>query len=108
MLKDAVPDLEEKLRTILHDAAYAASMSMFVSGDSSITNSYATKTTEKQSELFASTFADTAYADMADAIYKFVLELGIVATPSGSLISTSITSPSPVSGSILMSDFTLS
>ena len=106
MLKSALPTLKSQIKQILHDAAYKATMSQFVSG-SGAPSTYAQGVMESNAEKFAITFSDTAYDDLATAIYDFVLQLGIVATPSGSLMSTSINSPSPVTGSIPMSDFAL-
>lgn len=109
MLKTALPTLESDLYNIIQEASYNAFMT------TQIASSYASDSvsTRMDSELtqaatnFSVMFAETAAEPMADAIYRFVLEIGIVGTPSGSLISTSIKTPSPVTGSMPMSDFAI-
>lgn len=109
MLSSAKPTLQSDLEDLLEEAAYEAFMTTqeSPSGTASSISNRMEKELKSAASNFAKKFAEVAGEPMAEAIYNFVKEIGIIATPSGSLISTSITSPSPVTGTMPMSDFAI-
>lgn len=110
MLSTAKPTLESNIKQILYDSLYNALKSMY--SNSSLTeaviNNAAKKEIDDASKKTAQIFADDASGPLADAIYDFVKSIGITATPKGTLISPGGMTPAPVTGSIVMSDFTIS
>lgn len=110
MLSSAKPKLKSDLEKILYDAMYEAYKTTFL--ESSITDGSISKNADNEIETAAKKFADkaskTAAEPMATAIYDFVKSIGIMASPKGTLISPGGLVPAPVTGTILMTDFTIS
>lgn len=96
------PKLEQDLKKLLYDAFYEAEMSMFndaSSADSRIIAS-AKQSMTKASQDKANKFADKAYKPLAQAIYDFVMEIGINLVPAGTLIAPQApTGALPITGS---------
>lgn len=110
MLITAKPVLESKINQILFDSLYKSLNLMYSNSSLSenVINSTGQKEIDDASEKTAKSFADNASGPLADAIYDFVKSIGITATPKGTLISPGGMAPAPVTGSIIMSDFTIS
>lgn len=102
MLKTAKPILESQLKTILYNAAYEAMTSQMEIGeaDPMMKEKYDANFREA-SVKFAQTFSETACKPMAQAIYDFVMQIGITMSPHGTLISPH----GPVTGAATINDF---
>ena len=59
----------------------------------------------RSAQKFAKKFKEECAEQLAQSIHDYVKQIAIQATPSGSLISTSIYSPSPCVGTIPPNDF---
>ena len=102
-LVNAKPDLEKDLKDLLQKASYEAFMTANLPDSSSPEiASFVTKTTKNSAQKFSDKFAEIAYQPMADAIYKFVKEIGIIAKPS-----TLMSPYGPVTGVINLNEFTI-
>ena len=102
-LVGAKPELEQDLKTILQAAAYAAFLTANTpAGADEAISSFVTKTMTDAAQKFSDKFAETAYQPLANAIYKYVKEIGITATPKA-LMSPHV----PVTGSIMLNEFTI-
>ena len=87
---------------LLQAAAYSAYMTANNQSDSPEISAFVTQTMNAAAQKFSDKFAEVAYQPMADAIYKFVKEIGILAKP------TALLSPhGPVTGIINLNDFTI-
>lgn len=112
-LLGAKPEFETQLKKAFKQAAYDAFMTTLVDGknvDPAI-NASIRKDMMSAAEKYSDTFSDTIYQPIADAIYKFVLEIGIQLTPKGTLIAPQAPSGSlPITGtaSTATSDFIVS
>lgn len=108
MLISAKPTLQTDIQKLMYDAAREAYLTSQETGDADpIISKRMKQDQEKAADRFAKAFSNSCCQPLADAIYKFVKEIGIIMTPSGALISTSIMSPSPVAGQALMTDFAI-
>lgn len=106
-LAGAKPELANDLKDLLQKAAYEALLTgNRPSGDNPEISANTTKVMQDAAQRFSDKFAELAYQPMADAIYKFVKEIGITAVPKGTLIAP--TSGGPVTGSIIINDFIIS
>lgn len=99
----AKPKLESDLRRILQKAAEEA-FKTANKGDGSDMQieSYVNNAIKDAAKRFSEKFAEEAYKEMANAIYEFVKEIGIKATP-GLLMSPH----GPVTGAIMLNEFTI-
>ncbi len=107
MLSTAKPELETNIKDILYDSLYSAYLTTYITSD--ITDqgiaASANKEIDDAAKKFARKAADTACGPLADAIYNFVLSIGIIAAPKGTLMSPGGLTPAPVTGVINMNDF---
>lgn len=87
-LAGAKPKLEQDIKKLLEDALYEAEMSGVTAGDADPRIAAMVKTElDKASRKKAKKFAEVAYGPMAQAIYSFVLEIGVTLVPKGTLIA---------------------
>lgn len=83
------PKLEQDLKKLLEDASYEADMSILIE-NGSVDPRIATKVKSDMDAACrkkAKKFAETAYKPLAQAIYDFVIEIGINLVPKGTLIA---------------------
>lgn len=103
----AKPDLQSAIKKALQQASYEAYLT--AQENPSDTDPMIKSTLKKELDdaavKYSKKFAEVASPKLADCIYKFVKEIGIMMTPSGALISTSIMTPSPVIGMAPINDF---
>lgn len=109
-LAGAKPELESNIKKLLEDAFYEAEMTALDSGGDADPRIMAMVKQEmdKASRKKAQKFANEAYKPLAEAIYKFVLEIGIDLIPTGKLMAPqapSGTLPIVGSASTMTSDF---
>lgn len=109
-LAAAKPKLETDLKKLLEDSFYEAEMTAFNEGGDADPRIMVMVKQEmdKAAHKKAKKFADKAYKPLAEAIYKFVLEIGIDLIPTGKLIAPQAPSGSlPITGtaSTATSDF---
>jgi len=104
MLKSALPKLQGDIEKILIDSLYEAQMSVFkANGSEPVIDTYCNTTLQESAMSYAKKAAEKASQPLAEAIYNFVMEIGILAVPK------SLTAPNgPVSGVINMVDFKVS
>lgn len=109
MLSTAKPKLQSDIKDILYNALYEAYLTTFSTSDitEGVINNAAEDEIKSSGEKFAKKCAEKAAGPLATAIYDFVKQIGITATPKGTLISPGGMVPAPVTGSILMTDFTI-
>lgn len=106
MLISAKPTLQTDIQKLMYDAAREAYLTSQETGDADpIISKRMKQDQEKAADRFAKAFSNSCCQPLADAIYKFVKEIGITLTPSGALISTSIMSPAPCTGMCPPNDF---
>lgn len=110
MLSTAKPKLKSDIEKILYDAMYEAYKTTFIKSSDSeaVINNNAEKEINDAAEKFADKASKTAAGPLATAIYDFVKSIGIMATPKGTLLSPGGLTPAPVTGTIMMTDFTIS
>lgn len=105
-LSASKPILKQDLQTLLEKAAYEAYLTQQNTGDCDpALASQLESDLKKAADTFAKKFAETAADPLATAIHNFVKEIGIMATPKGTLISAA--PGAPVAGVINMTDFTI-
>lgn len=104
MLKSALPKLQSNIEKILTESLYEAQMTSFkASGQESIIDNFCNNAIKEAAMEYAKKASEKASKPLAEAIYDFVMEIGIIAVPK------SLTSPAgPVSGVINMADFKIS
>lgn len=90
------------LKKVLREAAYEAQITCKSDGADKEIQSALHRRIDEAAMKFAEKFADVAHKPMAEAIYKFTKEIGIVVTPMGTLISA--TPGSPVTGTVPMNN----
>lgn len=97
--------LEQDLKDAFKTAGYDAYMEQFLkSNTTSKSDSDAQKGFEDLAEKFSKTLSESISKDMAQAIYDFVMEIGIQV----SSVPPSVIAPSgPCSGTIPMTSFTV-
>ena len=101
MLSSAKPKLEKDIEDILYKALYKAQNMVFEPGGSEpMIDNFIKNTIDKTAKEYAKTAAKEAAKPLAEAIYNFVKEIGIVATPKA-LISPH----GPVIGTININEF---
>lgn len=107
MLISAKPQLESDLKQALYDSAYQALLVTFSqsSENEAVINDFAKTEIDQSAKDFAKKFSDLASKPVAEAIYNFVLEIGIMASPKGTLMAPPGTTGGPVTGVINMNDF---
>lgn len=108
-LAGALPEFQKNLRDNIQKAAMDAFMSTVQSGggDSQM-NGAIEKQYSKASKKFADTFADSLAKPLAKTIMDFVLETGIIMTPTGTLIAPQAMSGAlPVTGNVPINGFKL-
>lgn len=98
----AKSQLSLDLKKVLREAAYEAQITCKSDGADKEIRSALHRRIDEAAMKFAEKFADTAHKPMAEAIYNFVKEIGIVVTPMGTLISA--TPGSPVTGTVPMNN----
>lgn len=81
MLINAKPELENSIKTALYDALKEAHMTFFTKGDNDVANNAMELHLQTMADKFATAASTNAAPKIADAIYKFVLQIGIEATP---------------------------
>ena len=102
MLKTAKPILESQLKTILYNAAYEAMISQMEAGEADPMMKEKYDMNFRTAAMkFAQAFSETACKPMAQAIYNFVMQMGITMTPQGTLMSPH----GPVTGAATINDF---
>lgn len=106
-LNTALPILKKQFEIYLETAAFEAFMTTIEVPDDvpSPIGSRIKRDGEKAARKFAKKFKDQCANQLAQAIHDYVMQIGIMATAGGSLISTSITYPSPVVGTLNPNDF---
>lgn len=96
------PKLEQDLKKLLENASYEAELTMILD-NSSVDPRIASKIKsdmDKACRKKAQKFAEKAYRPLAQAIYDFVVEIGINLVPKGTLIAPqAITGALPITGS---------
>ena len=102
-LAGAKPDLENDLKILLQKASYEAFMTANLPDSSNPeVAGFVTDTMMDAAQKFSDKFSEEAYQPMANAIYKFVKEIGILAKPAA------LMSPQgSVTGIINLNDFTI-
>ena len=81
------PKLEQDLKTLLEDSFYESEMTAFSTGKGDPRISAAVKKTmDEGARKKAQKFAEKAYKPLAQAIYDFVMEIGINLVPKGTLL----------------------
>lgn len=106
MLTTAKPILQQELYKSTYDAAYDAYMSQFKSNSEA--QKYAGEANQAMIDSatrFAKTLADKLSMDMADSIYKFVKEIGIMVTIPPTVIAPPGIQGGPCVGTITMENF---
>lgn len=102
MLETAKPKLQTDIENAIFEAFKEAEMTQ-CSNDGSILGNAMEAHIQQGASKYAKKAAEIAAPKIAEAIYDFVKEIGITATP------TTLVSPSgPVTGVIKMPDFTIS
>ncbi|MDE7346045.1 MAG: hypothetical protein K2N48_04790 [Muribaculaceae bacterium] len=82
------PKLEQDLKQLLENAFYESEMTAFSAGKGDPRISAAVKKTmDAGARKKAQKFAEKAYKPLAQAIYDFVIEIGINLVPKGTLIA---------------------
>ena len=81
------PKLEQDIKKLLEDACYESEMTAFATGkgDPRIVAAVK-KSMEQGARKKAQKFAEKAYQPLAQAIYDFVMEIGINLSPKGTLL----------------------
>lgn len=98
-LAAAKPKLEQDIKKILEDALYEAEMTTMSEGEEPRISAMVKSLLEQTSKKKAQKFAEQVCTPMAEAIYKFVSEIGITLTPKGTLMAPQSSSGIlPVSG----------
>lgn len=106
------PKLETDLKKLLEDASYEAEMTMLGDGknvDSGVA-ARVKKDFDTSARKKAQKFAEMAYRPLAQAIYDFVMEIGITLIPKGTLIAPQAPAGAlPITGSAstMTQDFTI-
>lgn len=93
MLSTAKPKLETDIQKSVKDAFKAAYLTQFINSGSGPIDSYMQKQFEEASEEFANTASKLIMKPLAQAIYDFVMEIGITTLPGSTLISSAPGSP---------------
>lgn len=107
-LISAKPKLQLELQQLLYKSMYETLISL--QNPSDVDASIVSKSdnnNKKFATQLATKFSQEAAGPMANAIHSFVSQMSITMIPSGALISTSITTPSPVIGTCPPTDFTI-
>ena len=103
MLKDAKPKLQDDIEGILKDAIYEAYMTQYKESDNTIINSFTKNSMSTAAKEFSEKASKLIGKPLAEAIYNFVLEIGITAKPN------QLVAPNgPVSGVININEFSIS
>ena len=105
MLTTAKPILQQELYKSTYDAAYDAYMSQFKSIQRHKNMQEANQAMIESATRFAKTLADKLSVDMADSIYKFVKEIGIMVTIPPTVIAPPGIQGGPCVGTITMENF---
>lgn len=111
MLSTAKPKLQSDIEKILYDSLYEAYLTTYLDSTVDVEGSISSNANDeikKAAEKFAEKASKTAASPLATAIYDFVKSIGIMASPKGTLISPGGLTPTPVTGTIIMTDFTIS
>lgn len=95
------PKLEQDLKKLLEDACYESEMTMFNENTDADPRIVATvrNTMDEAAHKKAKKFAEQAYQPLAQAIYDFVMEIGINLVPKGTLLAPPGIAGGPVTGS---------
>lgn len=80
MLSTALPELQNSIQIALQTALTQAQMTLHIPGNDSLNSSMQTYMLSL-ANMYSTTAATIAAPLIADAIYKFVLQIGIDATP---------------------------
>lgn len=106
-LQSALPTLKQQFCQYLEKAAYEAFLTT-IEVPEDVPLEIKRKIEEdgrRSARKFAKKFREECGNQLAQSIHDYVKQIAIQATPSGSLISTSIYSPSPCVGTIPPNDF---
>ena len=106
-LQTALPTLKRQFSQYLEKAAYEAFMTT-IEVPQDVPPEIKQRIEQdgrRSAQKFAKKFQEECANQLAQSIHDYVKQIAIQATPSGSLISTSIMYPSPVAGMIPPSDF---
>lgn len=101
MLKNALPDLKKNIKDILEKSLYEAQMTSFIGSDSSVISNYTKSQIEEAAKKYAQKAAETAAEPLSNAIYEFVLQIGILTYPKALIDSMG----KPVTGVITNNEF---
>lgn len=105
-LISAKPKLEAEIKQHTYEAAKEAFLTSLVDNDSSATIQNKIKQEmEGAAHRFAQKFSEELSGPLAESIYKFTKDIGIMAIPKGTLISAS--PGMPVTGTINIGDFVI-
>ena len=106
-LQTALPTLKRQFTQYLEKAAYEAFMTSIEvpEGTPYEIKRKIEEDGRRSAQKFAKKFKEECAEQLAQSIHDYVKQIAIQATPSGSLISTSIYSPSPCVGTIPPNDF---
>lgn len=102
MLSSALPELQNSIQIALQTALTQAQMTLHMPGDDSLNSSMRTYMLSL-ANMYSTTAATIAAPLIADAIYKFVLQIGIDAAPLKLK-----TTQGPVTGEINQTEFKIS
>ena len=82
------PKLEQDLKKLLEEASYEADIALIEGGDADPRiNATANQVLDDAAKKRAKKFAEKAYKPLAQAIYDFVIEIGINLIPKGTLMA---------------------
>lgn len=106
-LQSALPTLKQQFKNLIKKASYEAfKTTIEIPQDTPDEIKRAIeRERERSAQRFSNKFMEECAESLAQSIHDYVKQIAIQATPSGSLISTSINYPSPVAGMIPPNDF---
>ena len=106
-LAGALPKLKMDIQKLMYDAAYSSFMTVRT-GDADtipVIQSKLDAQLDAAAVNYARRFSRAVAQPLSTAIYEFVKEIGINLINPSTLMSTSIVSPSPVTGTVPMTGF---
>lgn len=99
-LTAALPTLQTGIQTAIYNAAYTAMKSMMTTPkDANATvKAYLTAQSEKTAIDFATKFSQSVAPSLSQAIHSYVMSIGIVVIPNGTLVAPP--TGGPVTGTV--------
>lgn len=108
MLSTAKKKLQDDLKSILKKSLYDAYITTFLSSSDTepVINDFIKNEIDKAAEAFSNAASESAAEPLATAIYDFVKQIGITATPLSGLVAPP--GGGPVTGVININEFSIS